>query len=326
MRSGLSETGEHTCELIASRILCAEKIAVLSHLRPDADCIGSGLALCMMLRQLGKSVIFRNPDPVPHPLMRLPGIEMLEQKQVADEELDLIIGVEGSSVVRTGHKGIEKYFRINIDHHITSRQDADVNWIDPDAAAVAELIFELGNALGIEFTRDICFNLYAAISSDTGSMKFSNTTGKTLKIASELVKRGGFEPWEVTDLLFNSNPVEKILLMRKILNTMELHKDNRVVLIRYERDFDATTDISGFDVEDIIFIPRSIDGVKITLFFKEAKENMFRVSIRSKENYSAQKIAGRFGGGGHDHAAGFFCEGSFEECKIEILKIIDELY
>lgn len=326
MRSDLSEAGECSCELIASKIFAAENIAVLSHLRPDADCIGSGLALCMMLRQLGKKVVFRNPDPVPHPLTRLPGIETLEQGQIGSGAYDLLIGVEGTSSARTGHKGVENFYRINIDHHVTGKKDADINWIEPQAAAVGEMIYRLGLSLGIEFTRDICFNLYAALSSDTGSMKYSNTTGTTLNIASELVKRGGFEPWEVTDLLFYSNPVEKILLTREILNTMELHLDERVVLIRYEKSFSDNTDIAGFDVEDIIFIPRSIDGVKITLFFKETEKNLYRVSVRSKEDYNAQVIAGRFDGGGHDHAAGFFCEGSFEFCRDKVLAIIDELY
>ncbi len=310
-------------EKIAELVHHASKIAISSHVRPDADCIGSGLALYQMLKQLGKEVCYCITDPAPYPLTQLPHYDVIQFRQVFPEEFDLYFLIEGATEIRTGQKYLEKYYTINIDHHATSTNDASLNWVVPDAAAVGELIYELGICLGIEFTRDIGFNLYAAITSDTGSFKYSNTTDKSLWICAELVKIGGFPPSDVSNLLFNSNHYEKVQMIQKVLATTELHLDSRVCIIRFERSFLSTLDLKDIETEDIISIARSITGVVVTLFFKEIGDNHFRVSIRSKGAFNSQKVAQEFNGGGHDHAAGFFLKGSFSEAKEKILEVID---
>jgi phosphoesterase RecJ-like protein len=293
---------------IAEKISRARTIAISSHVRPDADSIGSGLALSLMLRQLGKNVSYFNTDRTPHPINLLPGHgEIL---------------IEGGTEERTGQKNLKNYFSINIDHHATSSDDADINWVVPEAAAVGELIYELGLQMNVTFSRDIAFNLYAAIASDTGSFKYSNTTAASLAIASELATRGGFPPCEVSNLLFNSNPHEKIHMLSKVLSTLELTLDDRVAMIDFQRSFLAQLSLKDIETEDIIAIARSIQGVQVLLFFKEIADDYYRVSIRSRDNFSARQIAQVFNGGGHHHAAGFFYSGSLAAAKKEILQLI----
>jgi phosphoesterase RecJ-like protein len=311
-------------EKISELIKKSKKIAISSHVRPDADSIGSGLALCFMLEQMGKDVHFLNTDIAPYPLTRLPGYEIIRYEQIYPQPFDILILIEGGTESRTGQKKIDHYFTINIDHHATSSQDANINWVVPEAAAVGELIFELGFQLGIQFTRDIGFNLYAAIISDTGSFKYSNTTYKSLRIASDLVESCQFPPHEVSNLLFNSNQFEKVQMISKILSTMELQLNNRVSIIEFQRKFLEHLNLKEIETEDIIAIARSIDGVKVTLFFKEIETDLYRVSIRSKGNFSSQLVASAFDGGGHDHAAGFFFHGSIDRAKEKILPIIKD--
>jgi phosphoesterase RecJ-like protein len=307
---------------IAETIGRAHTIAISSHVRPDADSIGSGLAMDMMLRQLGKAVSFRNTDPAPHPVNRLPGYERIAIRQIHPDPFDLVILLEGGSEERTGQKNLKSYTLINIDHHASSRSDAGLNWVVPDAAAVGELVYELGLELKVEFSRDMAFNLYAAIAADTGSFKYSNTSARSLAIAADLATRGGFAPSQVSDLLFNSNSHEKIRMLSRVLSTLELDLDRRVAMIDFRRAFLDRSSLKDMETEDIVAVARSIDSVQVLLFFKEIEDGYYRVSIRSRDNFSARQVAQAFQGGGHHHAAGFFYRGDLAAAKKEILALI----
>ena len=178
--------------------------------------------------------------------------------------------------------------------------------------------------MGVDFSREIAFNLYAAIASDTGSFKYSNTTPASLAIASDLTIRGGFSPFAVSDLLFNSNPQEKIRMLTRVLSTLEMALDERVAMIHFQRDFLKKLSLKDIETEDIIAIARSIDGVQVLLFFKEVADDYFRVSIRSRGDFSARRIAQAFQGGGHQHAAGFFYRGDLAGAKKEIVRLVAE--
>lgn len=309
---------------VAEAIKKAKKIAISSHVRPDADSIGSGLALYLMLEQMGKTVAYHNTDIAPFPLTRLPYYEVIKIGQIYPQPFDILVLVEGGTEDRTGLDHIEQYYTINIDHHATSAYDSNLNWVDPTVSAAGELVYQLGLELGITFTRDIGFNLYAAISSDTGSFRYSNTTHKSLKIASELVKKCNFSPYEVSDLLFYSNHLEKVRMIERVLSTLELESGNKIAFIYFKREFLSTLSLKEIETEDIISFARSIIGVEVTLFFKEIDDDFYRISIRSRGSVSSQKVAKAFKGGGHDHAAGFFYRGNIEKAKKEITDVIKE--
>lgn len=313
---------ENIKKRIAEKIRASRRIAISSHIRPDADSIGSGLALSLMLRQLGKEAVFCNTDRAPDPITRLPHYESIQLRQIYPEAFDTLILIEGATAERTGQGHIDHYFSINIDHHAASPREANLNWVIPEASAVGEMIYDLGIELGIEFDRDIAFNLYAAIVSDTGSFKYSNTTFRALRTASELVKKGKFVPVDVINLLFNSNSPEKIRMLTQVLSTLTLAFGNRVAMIDFKRSFLQTLQLKDIETEDIITIARSINGVQVLLFFKEIEGDYYRVSIRSRDDFSALRIAQTFQGGGHNHAAGFFYRGNLETAQKEILELV----
>ncbi|MEI6614698.1 MAG: bifunctional oligoribonuclease/PAP phosphatase NrnA [Chrysiogenales bacterium] len=311
---------------IAERISQARTIVISSHIRPDADSIGSGLALSLILRQIGKDTYYYNTDRAPHPINKLPGYGDICLRQIHPDPFDLVILIEGGNEERTGQKNLKNYFSINIDHHVTSSNDANINWVVPEAAAVGELIYELGLEMKATFSHDIAFNLYAAIASDTGSFKYSNTTAASLAIASDLAIRGGFYPCQVSNMLFNSNPHEKIRMLTRVLSTLELALDERVAMIDFQRSFMEHLSLKDIETEDIIAIARSIDSVQVLLFFKELANNYYRISIRSRANFSARQIAQVFNGGGHHHASGFFYRGELAVAKKEILQLIQKQF
>ena len=308
---------------ITEAIRNSRRMVITCHVRPDADCIGSGLALYSILKQLGKDIHFYNVEKAPFPLTELPGYDKIEYRQIYPEPFDAVILIEGGTEDRTGMNHLDKYFTINIDHHATSALDCNLNWVVPEAGAAGELVYQLATDLGVPWTRDIGFNLYAAVSSDTGSFKYSNTSAKALRIASELVKRCHFAPVEVSDLLFNSNHLEKVQMIQKVLSTLELHLDNRVAMIVFKRQFLDRLSLKEIETEDVISIARSILGVEVTLFLKEIADDYYRVSIRSRGEICSQEVARSFNGGGHLHAAGFFFKGDIAAAKKEILAVVN---
>jgi len=304
----------------------SQRIAITCHIRPDADCIGSGLALFYMLKQMGKDVFFYNIDKAPFPLTELPGYHVIEYRQIYPSPFDIVVLLEGGTEDRTGMNHLDKYFTVNIDHHATSSHCCNINWIDSGAGAAGELVYDLAKELNIKWTREIGFNLYAAISSDTGSFRYSNTTARGLHIASELVKKCHFAPVEVSDLLFNSNHLEKVQMIQKVLATLELQLDNRVALIVFKREFLNHLSLKEIETEDVISIARSIRNVEVTLFLKEIEDNHFRVSIRSRGDICSQEVARTFNGGGHPHAAGFFFKGDLASAKKEIIGVVKKQF
>jgi phosphoesterase RecJ-like protein len=316
----LSEGDQKTLRDICGALRQAQKVAISAHIRPDGDAIGSGLALAEMLRQMGKEVHFCNADKAPAHLTRLPYYDTIELRQVFPEPFDLLILLEGATPCRNGQGCTDSYFTINIDHHVSSSQDATLNWVDPQAAAVAELIYMLGRALGIRFTPSMGFNLYAALISDTGCFKYSNTSARSLFIAADLISRCGFDPTAVSDLIFNANPLEKILLMQKVLSTLELHLQAEVATIFHRQDSREPLPLESLDTEDLVAVVRSIQSVNMTLFFKEVGPEEYRVSIRSRGRANARAVAACFGGGGHQHAAGYTFHGPIETGIGEALK------
>lgn len=308
---------------IAEKIMQSQRIAICSHIRPDADSIGSGLALYNIIKYLGKEVQYLSTDQTPYPLTELPGFDVIEYGQIYPAPFDIVFLVEGGTEERTGMSHLDKYFTINIDHHASSTFDCNINWVDPHAAAVGELVYELVLELKVPWTREIGFNLYAAISSDTGSFKYSNTTANSLEIASILVKECHFEPVEVSELLFYSNQLEKVQMIQKVLSTLDLRMNNRIAIIEFKQSFLNKLSLKDIETEDVISIARSIRGVDVTLFFKEIGRDYYRVSIRSRGDVNSQLVAKAFNGGGHAHAAGFFYKGSIKSGKKDIVAALE---
>jgi len=310
--------------LISKKIIESERIVITSHLRPDGDSICTALALSFMGELLGKEVAIINRDNTPFPFNNFPDIEKVQIGDIAPQHFDMIIFLECANVSRSGQDNLDNYFKVNIDHHHSNDYYADINWVNPNASAVGEIVYELGEKLNIQFTPQIASHLYCAIVSDTGSFQFSNTTAKSFEVCHRLVNNGA-DPIKISDLLFNNNLPEKIKLLGRVLSTLQMNEEGNIAVITMFKEDLQSLNLRETDTEDITTIARSIKGVELVLFFKEMDKDTFRISIRSKDTANAALIAEKFGGGGHVHAAGFTVSGKYEKLLKEIPEKVDNL-
>jgi phosphoesterase RecJ-like protein len=296
-----------------------QNFMITSHIRPDGDGLGSGLALYWMLRSLGKDATVILHDRVPPAYRVLPGSDRVLVQQDVAEHYDAAFIIECSDVDRPGLASLKDQFVVNIDHHSTTVPFGDINWIDPTAAAVGEMVYNLCKALGVEVTKEIAECIYTALLTDTGSFHFSNTTERTLKIASELVRRG-VEPARISQALFYSYPFAKIRLLGLVLSTIQRDESGRIAWVKVDRDTMYEAAASDEDADGIVNHALSVDEVEAVAFFKELAPGAYRVSLRSKGKSNVAKVAEMFGGGGHRNAAGCRIEGDFEDVKRRVLE------
>lgn len=296
-----------------------QRFMITSHIRPDGDGLGSGLALYWMLLSLGKEADVVLRDRVPPAYNVLPGSDRVLVQDDVTHRYDAAFIIECSDVDRPGLPSLANQFVVNIDHHSTTEAFGDINWIDATSAAVGEMIYNLCKALGVEVTKEIAECIYTALLTDTGSFHFSNTTERTLKIASELVRRG-VEPARISQALFYSYPFSKIKLMGRVLAAIERDESGRIAWVTMDRETMYEADACEEDADGIVNHALSVGDVDAVAFFKEISPGAYRVSLRSKGKNNVAKVAERFGGGGHRNAAGCRIEGEFEEVKKRVIE------
>ncbi len=301
-----------------------QKFAITSHARPDGDAIGSEIALALGLRQIGKEVRVVNADRHPSVYDFLPGIEVIQIGGRFTGLYDALIILECSDVTRTGVPDLERHFIINIDHHPNTQPYGDMNWVDDRAAAVAEMVYLIMREIGVRITPEIATNLYVAIMTDTGSFQFSNTSARTFEIARELVAAGA-DPSRIAQSVYMSHSPSKLLLLSKILDTLEIHPSRKIAWVALTQDMLRETGGSVAETEGVVNYPLSMEGVVVVAFFKEEGENKYRVSLRSKDHYNVSRAAEAFGGGGHINAAGLWAEGSLDDVKKQVIGRVERL-
>jgi len=310
--------------LISKKILESRRIVITSHLRPDGDSICTSLALAFMGELLEKEVEIINKDKTPFPFNHFPDIEKIKIGQIPPQSFDMVILIECANVSRSGQKKLDNYFKVNMDHHHSNDYYADINWVDPEAPAIAEMAYTLGEKLNIRFTSRIANHLYCGIVSDTGSFQFSNTNARCFEVCHKLIKHGA-SSIKASELLFYNNSPEKIKLLGQVLSTLQMNKKGNIAIITMFKKYLDSLNLREIDSEDITTLARSIRGVEMVLFYKEIKKDAFRISLRSKGRANAAFIAEHFGGGGHLHAAGFTVTGKYESLLREIPETVYKL-
>ena len=306
-------------ELIESK----RRFAITSHLRPDGDGLGSSLGLYWLLRALDKEPEVIMHDPVPHAYIKLPGAESVRVTDRVDREYDAVFVIECSDISRPGLVDLEKQFVVNIDHHSTSALFGSVNWIDPTASAVGEMIYNLCKAVGVRVTREIAECVYTALITDTGSFHYSNTSERTFKVASELV-RAGVKPAKISQAVFASYPWSKIELLGEVLSTVRRDASGRVAWMRQSLEMQERASAAEEDGDGFVNYPLTCDGVEAVAFLKESSPGVYRASLRSKGDINVARIAEKFGGGGHRNAAGCTLTGEWDEAEQTVVNLLRE--
>src|SRR5712691_7485862 len=306
-------------ELVESK----RRFAITSHVRPDGDSLGSSLGLYWLLRALDKDVEVIMRDPVPHAYQLLPGAKEVRETPVVDRPYHAVFVIECSDISRPGLIGLEKQFVVNIDHHSTTVLFGTINWIDSTASAVGEMIYNLCKATGVRVTKEIAECVYTALITDTGSFHYSNTTERTFKVASELV-RTGVKPAKTAEAVFGSYQWPKIELLGEVLSSAKRDSSGRVACMRQTVEMQKSAGASDEDADGFVNYPLTVGEVEAVAMLKEIELGVYRTSLRSKGEVNVAKVAEKFGGGGHRNAAGCTLRGTWEEAEEKIMALLQD--
>ncbi|MDR3592200.1 MAG: bifunctional oligoribonuclease/PAP phosphatase NrnA [Negativicutes bacterium] len=298
----------------------ATKVVITGHIHPDGDCLGSMLALYEHLQKSGKQVQLLLDDDVPALYRFLPGSGQIRRPGSTGVDADLLIVVDASDADRiAGVQEVVNAKILNLDHHISNTKFADYCYVDSTAAATGEIIFALVREAGTAVTPDMAVNLFTAIATDCGFFRYANTSATTLRDAAALVEAGA-QPHIISEYL-ETRPLESILILKKILETLEIYADGQIAAITVAPDISEN---GNDNTEGLINYPRNIEGVEIAIMFKPVDDSATRVSFRSRD-VDVSRLALSFGGGGHIRAAGCTVAAAYPEAKAQILQAAEKL-
>lgn len=295
-----------------------QRFGITTHIKPDGDGVGSSLGLHWLLKSLGKTAEVIVHGDIPPAYQNLPGADEIRDVETVDRDYDAVFVIECSDLARPGIAGLENTFTVNIDHHATSEHFGSINWIDSTASAVGEMIYNLCKAIGGRVTKEIAECVYMALVTDTGSFHFSNTTDRTLKVASELVK-AGVKPATISEAVYNNYPWSRIELMRQVLGTVKRDPSGKVAYLRQTLEMREAAEAIDGDNNGFVNIPLAAREVLAAVYMREVDAGEYRVSLRSKGDINVAKVAEKYGGGGHRNAAGLRVEGDWNEKEAELV-------
>ena len=303
-----------------------ERFLVCSHARPDGDSLGSMLACGMLLQQMGKQADLVAADPVPQVYRHLPGASAIRTASEIAAGYDAVLLLECDGLGRAGLQGLEGCLLVNIDHHLSGRAYAQINWIDQAAPSVGEMVYRLAVAAGVEITPAMATCLYTTLLTDTGGFCYGSVDAATFALARDLVLAGA-DPVRIAQDVCYSAPTSKMLLLGAALSNLQ--RDGRLAWLWVTHQDMVRTCALDEDCEGIVNFAVGIAGVDAAVFLRELPDRRFRLSIRSKGSYDVSAIAERMGGGGHRNASGCTIEGplarAFSQVLDELRRGLDEL-
>ena len=291
-------------EQIRDAIRHHKRFLLTSHINMEGDSLGSQLALKGLLEKLGKRVEVVCDGGAPKAYRFMPGASSVRERPIFAYEVAFVLDCPLLSRIGKIQRFIdpEKPLCV-IDHHISNEYFGTVNWVEPKAAAVGEMVYELFKIMKVRIDRNDAVNLYVSIVTDTGSFRYSNTTRQTHRITAELIAKG-VEPSKTASDLYESHSLSSRRLLTDVLKTLAVTPDGTVAWLKVTgatlRRWGATSQ----ETEGFVDFPRSIAGVKVAFSLREAGPNQTKVSLRAKGGADVNKIAKAFGGGGHRAASG----------------------
>jgi len=288
---------------IVDAIRSRRRFVLSSHARPDGDSIGSQLAMAYALKVIGKEATLVNADPAPAPLQQFPGVSDITIAPDVTGDFDAAIIMECGDLTRTGVKGLEKFFVINIDHHPGNGAYGQINWFDASAAACGEMVFDLVRALGVPLTLEIATHIYVAILTDTGSFHYSSISPRTFEISKQCLE-AGVDPVGVARNVYDSNNMGRLKLFGAVLSAMQIDQTGRIAIVYLDHEMARAAGGTYEDTEGLINLPLTVKEIQAVVFFKQSEGEEYRVSLRSKGEIDIGAVAKQFGGGGHKNAAG----------------------
>lgn len=301
---------------IAAALKRAEGALICGHVMPDGDSLGSVLALGLTLESMGKKVTMAGPDPPPEIYDFLPGLDKYRVGLPPDVEFDTLIILDCSVPERLG-RGFQELLSgemeiIILDHHTGSSCFGKYRYIDPAAAAVGEIIYDLIIEMGLEINPDVAVCLYTAIITDTGSFQYDSTTPGTLRRVANLMEIG-VPAAQINVRIYEEKPKAFFQLLCMALSTLTTSSCGKISWMTVTRETIKNSGAMDEHTEGLVNYAKSIRGVEVGMLFREIKEGSYKISFRSKDVVDVNKLAALFGGGGHPHASGSTVQGDLNE-------------
>lgn len=292
----------------AARLKACDYIQICGHTSPDGDCIGSQLAMKVALEQLGKKVdvLLALNEPAPHQFDFLPGFSDLIYAGRVKKKADAFFMIDAPNDSRIGFSASDlkkkAKTRFTLDHHFEKEPWAETTFTDPDAASTTILCWELADALGIEKTKDFATCCLTGLMTDTGNFQYQNTDVRAFNAAVEMLKAGASTS-VISSNVFMRNSLASYKLQSKTIDNMELFCDGRCAISHISLDDFAECGADKTDYDSMINLLRALDGTQLVAMLREAKD-FVKVSFRALGDVDCRELSGKFGGGGHQGAAG----------------------
>ncbi|MDR0338612.1 MAG: bifunctional oligoribonuclease/PAP phosphatase NrnA [Planctomycetaceae bacterium] len=320
----------------ADIIRSSSRVLLTAHQRPDGDCLGSELAMRLILLALGKEVRIINPHPVPPTLAFLDktkSIKSLEDWNTEDQtwlnHADLFFVLDTSSWTQLGQMApifkTSHAQKLVLDHHAKGDHIGAECFIDPKAEATGILVVRAADALKIPLTQEIAEAVFVAISTDTGWFRFSSVNAETYRTAARLIDTG-VVPAHFYRELYEQESLGRIRLIGQTLAQTESHFNGKLMLVRIMlHDFDTAGALSS-DSEDIVNMALQVKDSQMAVLISELRDKSFKISFRSRCAIDCSSLAAQFGGGGHKQAAGALSNLPYEKTKQAILQAIENIF
>jgi phosphoesterase RecJ-like protein len=310
---------ESTSKIASTSEVVAElrrrtSFVMVSHVKPDGDTLGAGLALGIALKRLGKRVSYFQQDPVPRNLRFLPDANFVSRDLPADLPPDtLFVFCDMSDYTRAGEflPVVSRENMLDVDHHLGNSLFGKLNYVLETECSTGTAVMHLLRGLGAIVDRDIATCILTTIMTDTGGFMHSNATPEALELSAELMRLGANKE-EITEEIFLRKRVAATKLLGRIIDEMTFAHDGRYCYSYVDEAMLAETGADGEDTEDTVNTLRGQDGVEVAALFK-AIDGEIRVSLRSNGRVNVQAAAKRLGGGGHFRAAGLTYRGGLAE-------------
>lgn len=310
----------------------AENIVISTHIFPDADGIGSEIALCLAMRALGKNAICVNEEPLLERYKYLDPYDVvisLEDYKAfyPEADVDLFIVTDTNSLDRIGD-GVKSIAEnvpnlLFIDHHPCSKKVMDSHCIDTTKAATGELAGDLIKSLEVELTREMALPLYTAVLIDTSSFRYPTVTGNTHRLIGSLMDTG-VRPPHAYNMIYGTKKITFMKLLGKVLASAHTTKDEKIAWLTLTEDMLEKFHVDTEDTHAFINHLLVLDNIKVAAMFKQMG-NQIKVSLRSVGNVDVGVMAIALGGGGHDHSAAAVIEGSLEAVVKSTIEKLQEL-
>lgn len=332
MPSSLTPEKVAAAKALAAVLEPGKRVCLTTHVNPDGDGLGSEIGLLHLLRTRGVDAVVTNPTPTPSRFGflfdEMPGCDRSAQAIKELRRADVIVVLDISDLGRLGmlcdtvrDAGVPVAC---VDHHVSDGMlPPGPRYLDPTAAATGELIYEIALANNWPLTPDVGQALYVALLTDTGGFRFSNTRPRTLRVAADLLETG-VDAEQIYLDVYAKAPEGRPRLFAEALQTLVVEPQHGLAWVTVPPGAIERLGVTSDDLDGVVEFPRSIEGVRMALLFREAAQGRIKVSLRSVGNVDVAEFARQFGGGGHRKAAGLSVVGSMVDVQGTVLEAARE--